>query len=132
MLWETVCNPYSLFVYEAEDDIIFRLSVLSPKTAPLIDACLSAGSFNVTGIPSGIQVLKAIAYPEITLADMLNVPSAHLFALKLVTVTTYKQDREYSNWFSLYPLLNSVALKLNAFEGCAFSDDFLKLLRFGG
>jgi len=119
-------QPYSLFTYEMDNGIIFRLSMLHEQTAPLINACLNTKVFDVTGIPGGLEVVKTILYPEISIRDMQTAPPARAFHIQFASVTTYKREKTYKNWFALHPLLVSVSLKLKAFEGIELTEELLE------
>ena len=127
-LHDNALRPYSLFAYEMEHGVIFRLSTLNEQTAPLIDICLNTKIFKIDGIQGGFEVAKTILYPDIDINDIMTKRPAYRFKIQFVSVTTYKQEKTYRNWFSLYPLLISVSLKLNAFEGIEFTCEFLESL----
>jgi CRISPR-associated endoribonuclease Cas6 len=123
-LHEESLRPYSLFTVEKKGGLIFRLSALSEEGYPLIEACRDLNEFHLSGVQSNVKVLQRHVYDDAALEDMFGaIPLG--FELTLSSPTTYKQKDNFQNWFSLSPLLTSVADKLRAFEGVDVPNDVL-------
>ena len=117
-------RPYSLFAVRQDDCYVLRLSALSEKGYPLITACETVKEFHLSGARRTVHVLRRTEYEEITLEDMC-VPAPAAFSLVFTTPAVYKQKDRYQNWFSLPPLLTSVADKMRAFEGVDVPNEVL-------
>jgi len=123
-LHEESLRPYSLYTVVEKNRLNFHLSAVSEEGYPLVEACEAANEFRLSGTKSTVRVLKRLVYDDITLDDMFRpVPTG--FDLTFASPTTYKQKERFQNWFSLPPLLTSVADKLRAFEGIDIPNEVL-------
>jgi len=123
-LHEESLRPYSLYTVEKKGSLILRLSAMSEEGYPLIKACEIANEFHLSGAQSEVRVIRRLIYDDITLDDMYG-PVPLGFNLTFSSPTTYKQRERFQNWFSLPPLLTSVADKLRVFEGIDIPNDIL-------
>jgi len=120
-------HPFSIYVYEKQGCHVLRLSILNERMTPLINACLNAKAFHVTGVSGDIEVIKTIVFPNVDVMELQKTPPPRRVRITFLSAATYKLETEYRNWFSLYYLLNSVAIKLRKYEGIGYSDEFLAL-----
>jgi len=117
-------RPYSLFTVRRDDSLVFRVSALAEKGFPLIEACKTARTFHLAGARKAVRVLRHVLYEDVSLEDMCT-PAPTAFSMLFASPATYKQVGGYQNWFSLPPLLISVADKMRAFEGVDVPNDVL-------